>query len=219
MWNRIQSHRILKTIPDIEFCYVDSSHILRSRYQMLLNSRCHLTASLHGGHVLERRRRRDVPRMTRRPATTVASKSVVPRRGLPSFSPSLKIQRRSEHAHRPILCNSAASSTSIVPKKDPGIQWGADLKTLAICVGAGVAIWFCPSPEGVSTEAWHLLSIFVGTIMGIVTTPLPLGAVAIIGLGVATLTKTLTFSAAFSALATEIPYHLCTATTRCDTIC
>ena len=186
---------------------------------LLLNSRCCLKASLHGSHVATHRRHCDVPRMTRRPATTVASKAVVLRRGLPSFSPSLKIQRRSGHAHCPVVCHSAASSTSIVPRKDPGIQWGADLKTLAICVGAGVAIWFCPSPEGVSKEAWHLLSIFVGTIMGIVTTPLPLGAVAIIGLGVATLTKTLTFPAAFSALSSEIPYRLCAGDAGGDSIC
>jgi hypothetical protein len=40
---------------------------------------------------------------------------------------------------------------------------------------------------------------------GIITTPLPLGAVAMLGLGGAMLTKTLTFAEAFSAFATEIP--------------
>lgn len=40
---------------------------------------------------------------------------------------------------------------------------------------------------------------------GIITTPLPLGAVAMLGLGGAMLTKTLTFAEAFSAFANEIP--------------
>jgi len=44
-----------------------------------------------------------------------------------------------------------------------------------------------------------------GTIVGIITTPLPLGAVAVLGLGASMLTKVLTFSEAFSAFATEIP--------------
>lgn len=51
----------------------------------------------------------------------------------------------------------------------------------------------------------NLLAIFAGTIVGIITTPLPLGAVAILGLGVSMLTKTLTFAEAFSAFANEIP--------------
>lgn len=105
----------------------------------------------------------------------------------------------------PVL-NSSAGDASVVAREDPGIQWGADLKKLAICVGLGAIIWFCPRPAGVELQAWRLLSIFVGTIVGIITTPLPLGAVAMIGLGVAMATKTLTFAAAFSAMASEIPW-------------
>ena len=66
-------------------------------------------------------------------------------------------------------------------------------------------VWFLPPPSGVTTQAWHLLAIFLGTIVGIITQPLPLGAVAMLGLGATMLTKTLTFAAAFSAFASEIP--------------
>jgi hypothetical protein len=45
----------------------------------------------------------------------------------------------------------------------------------------------------------------VGTIVGIITTPLPLGAVAMLGMGAAMLTKVLTFPEAFSAFSSEIP--------------
>ena len=79
------------------------------------------------------------------------------------------------------------------------------MKNLAISIGVGVALALFPAPAGVTTQAWNLLAIFTGTIVGIITTPLPLGAVAILGLGVAMITKTLTFAQAFSAFANEIP--------------
>ncbi|KIY93848.1 hypothetical protein MNEG_14114 [Monoraphidium neglectum] len=79
------------------------------------------------------------------------------------------------------------------------------MKNLAICIGVGAALALAPPPAGVTVKAWNLLAIFTGTIVGIITTPLPLGAVAVLGLGVSMLTKTLTFAEAFSAFATEIP--------------
>lgn len=94
----------------------------------------------------------------------------------------------------------AASAAS--PKE---FKWGADMKNLGICVGLALAVWFVKPPAGVTLEAWHLLAIFLGTIVGIITKPLPLGAVAMMGLGATMLTKTLTFQAAFSAFASEIP--------------
>ena len=45
----------------------------------------------------------------------------------------------------------------------------------------------------------QLLAIFLSIIVGIITQPLLLGAVTLLGLGVAVLTRTLTFAAAFSA--------------------
>lgn len=83
---------------------------------------------------------------------------------------------------------------------------------------------------GVTTQAWHLLAIFLSTIAGewatrlgqacadvvrqwglclsagIITTPLPLGAVAMLGLCVSMMTKTLPFSAAFSAFSNGRSY-------------
>ena len=101
---------------------------------------------------------------------------------------------------------SASSAAATPPPADQGIKWGADLKKLATCLAIGTALWFVPPPAGVAQNAWHLLAIFVGTIAGIITTPLPLGAVAMLGLGTAMMTKTLTFAAAFSAFANEIPW-------------
>ena len=103
-----------------------------------------------------------------------------------------------------------ASSVAPPPAAPEGIKWGADLKKLGTCVAIGVALWAVPAPAGVSLQAWHLLSIFIATIAGIITTPLPLGAVAMLGLAASMLTNVLTFSAAFSAFASEVrsPWHL-----------
>jgi di/tricarboxylate transporter len=79
------------------------------------------------------------------------------------------------------------------------------MKNLGIAVGVATALWFIPPPSGVTVQAWHLLAVFIGTIVGIITKPLPLGAVAMLGLGASMLTKTLTFAQAFSAFASEIP--------------
>ena len=51
----------------------------------------------------------------------------------------------------------------------------------------------------------QLLAIFLSIIVGIITQPLLLGAVALLGLGVAVLTRTLTFAAAFSAFGDPFP--------------
>ncbi|KAG1673950.1 hypothetical protein FOA52_015705 [Chlamydomonas sp. UWO 241] len=97
----------------------------------------------------------------------------------------------------------SAAASSPAPA---AFKWGANMKDLGICVGIATIMWFVPPPVGVSVKAWQLLSLFTGTIVGIITTPLPLGAVAFLGLGAAMLTKVLTFAEAFSAFSTEIPW-------------
>ena len=83
---------------------------------------------------------------------------------------------------------------------------GAKLKPLGYSVLAGLVVALIPTPAGVTAQAWGLLAVFVGTIVGIITNPLPLGAVAMIGLTVSMTTGLLPFSAAFSAFSSEIPW-------------
>ncbi|CAA6667321.1 unnamed protein product [Spirodela intermedia] len=86
-----------------------------------------------------------------------------------------------------------ASAAASPPAPAPAQPWqGASLKPLAASIATG--------------NAWQLLAIFLATIVGIITQPLPLGAVALMGLGAAVLTKTLTFAAAFSAFGDPIPW-------------
>lgn len=103
--------------------------------------------------------------------------------------------------------SAAGASPASAPAVKPPEPWnGAAIKPLLASIATGVLLWFVPSPEGVSRSAWQLLSIFLATIVGIITQPLPLGAVALLGLGTCVLTKTLTFAAAFSAFGDPIPW-------------
>lgn len=98
----------------------------------------------------------------------------------------------------------SAAAAPLAPQPQP---WqGASIKPLIASIATGVILWFIPAPNGVSRIAWQLLSIFLATIVGIITQPLPLGAVALMGLGACVLTKTLTFAAAFSAFGDPIPW-------------
>ncbi|KAJ8449483.1 hypothetical protein Cgig2_002280 [Carnegiea gigantea] len=101
--------------------------------------------------------------------------------------------------------SAAPNPPSSAPAPSPPWQ-GAAMKPLTASLLTGIIIWFIPTPAGVSRPAWQLLAIFLATIVGIITQPLPLGAVAIMGLGATVLTKTLTFSAAFSAFGDPIPW-------------
>ena len=68
----------------------------------------------------------------------------------------------------------------------------------------GLIIWFLPEPEGVSTQAWHLFAIFIFTVLGIITKPLPIGSIAFIGLMLVTITGTLTFQEASTGFSNHI---------------
>lgn len=54
----------------------------------------------------------------------------------------------------------------------------------------GLILWFLSpiKPVGVSVAAWHMFAIFVATIIGCITQPLPIGGVAIIGFSITVLT-------------------------------
>ncbi|KXZ52146.1 hypothetical protein GPECTOR_10g775 [Gonium pectorale] len=82
---------------------------------------------------------------------------------------------------------------------------GVKVKPALMAIGVGLALRFLvPIPEGITAQAWSLLSIFVSTILGLVLDPLPVGAWAFIAVTVAIATKTLTFAQAFAATTNEI---------------
>lgn len=118
-----------------------------------------------------------------------------------NFSPL--ISKRFSH----VRASGASPTPAASPAAAPSEPWkGAAMKPLFASIATGVILWFVPVPAGVTKNAWQLLAIFLATIVGIITQPLPLGAVALMGLGASVLTKTLTFAAAFSAFGDPIPW-------------
>jgi DASS family divalent anion:Na+ symporter len=76
--------------------------------------------------------------------------------------------------------------------------------SFAIPVLLAVALWFVPAPEGVEPAAMHLLAIFVATIVGIILKPLPMGAVAFIGICATTASGTLGVADALSGFGNNV---------------
>lgn len=76
--------------------------------------------------------------------------------------------------------------------------------TLLITFLIGLGLWFVPHSEELSPQAWHLFAIFVTTIIGIILKPLPIGAMAILAISVATITKTLSLTDVLSGFHSEI---------------
>lgn len=74
------------------------------------------------------------------------------------------------------------------------LRWGV------MGAAAALVLWL-PRPESVGAEGWRLLAIFVATVVGLVSQPLPMGALAILAISTAALTKTVTPAFALSAFA------------------
>ncbi len=75
---------------------------------------------------------------------------------------------------------------------------------LFICIALGIAGWLCPMPEGMSEQGWHVLVIFVVTILALIIKPLPMGAVAMVSVVVAVLSGTITMKQAFAGFSSDI---------------
>jgi DASS family divalent anion:Na+ symporter len=99
---------------------------------------------------------------------------------------------------------SAAAASPPAPKKGLQLQ-PVKVKEALVSIAVGLAIRFLvPCPEGVTMQAWTLLSIFISTIAGIVLNPLPVGAWAFFGLTTTVFSNTLTFQQAFGAFTNDV---------------
>jgi DASS family divalent anion:Na+ symporter len=95
------------------------------------------------------------------------------------------------------------------PKNEGSVLEFARPIPLLVTLGVGAAIWFAPIPESIlalenGVAAWHLLAIFVATILGIILKPLPMGAVAILGITASAITGTLTINEALSGFGNRV---------------
>jgi len=78
------------------------------------------------------------------------------------------------------------------------------LVPLIVTLAIGGVLWFIPPPEGINPKAWHLFAIFVATVAGFIAKPLPMGAVAMIGIMAVALTGTLSIDTALSGFGNTV---------------
>jgi len=89
---------------------------------------------------------------------------------------------------------------------------GAKLYPSLVLLLLFIILWFIiPVPSGISIKGWHLFIIFILTILGLIIEPLPMGGVALMGLIVVVLTKTLTLSIALSSFSSSIVWLIVSA--------
>lgn len=79
----------------------------------------------------------------------------------------------------------------------PARRWGAVLLT-------GAAIAVVPIPEGITRASWHLLAIFLATIVGLIVQPMPGGAMVLLGVLAVAVTGTMPVGEALSGYADPI---------------
>lgn len=75
---------------------------------------------------------------------------------------------------------------------------------LLLTLGIGVALWFAPTPQGVTPDAWHLVAIMTATIAGFILNPFPIGAVAFMGLIALSLTRTMSMGDVLSGFSNTL---------------
>jgi DASS family divalent anion:Na+ symporter len=81
-----------------------------------------------------------------------------------------------------------------------------NLKLLLIISLIGLALWYIPAPTGLKNESWHLLIVFLLTILGIISSPMPMGPVTLTAIAVLVLTKTLPLNTALSGFSSPIAW-------------
>jgi DASS family divalent anion:Na+ symporter len=78
--------------------------------------------------------------------------------------------------------------------------------SLILTLALGVSLWNLPHSDKLTPEAWHLFALFMTMIFGIIVRAMPMGAIAIVGLSVAVLTKTLKLGEALSGFSDEVTW-------------
>ncbi|CNI16989.1 putative membrane transport protein [Yersinia thracica] len=68
----------------------------------------------------------------------------------------------------------------------------------------GISIWFSPVPESIDPRAWHLMAVFAATVIGLIISPYPLGALAIFSLTVVAATGLLSIKEVLAGFADPI---------------
>ena len=79
-----------------------------------------------------------------------------------------------------------------------------DALRLATVVCVGAVLWLVPVPIGVDPRGWHLLAVFVATVLGIILRPMPMGATAFVAVAFAVVSGTLTIAEATAGFGSTV---------------
>ncbi len=85
------------------------------------------------------------------------------------------------------------------------------LGRLLLAAAAGGLVLLLPRPETIEPQGWRLLAIFVATIVGIVARALPMGAIAMVAVGVAVLTGTLELEEVLDGFSNDVVWLIVSA--------
>ncbi|HMX28953.1 MAG TPA: DASS family sodium-coupled anion symporter [Blastocatellia bacterium] len=73
----------------------------------------------------------------------------------------------------------------------------------AVTILAGVAVYLAPTPTGIAPQSWHLLAIFIATIVGSIARPLPGSAMVLLGVAAIALTRSMPLSESLTKTVTD----------------
>ncbi|MEM5294665.1 DASS family sodium-coupled anion symporter [Burkholderia sp. JPY481] len=105
-------------------------------------------------------------------------------------------------APTPAKVSQPTSSPPATPKPSVGLPAG--IWKYLVPIAVGLVLWFLPAPAGLQPKAWHMFAVFVATIAGIMTAPLPMSVVAIIGSTIGVLAGVLTFADVTRSTGTDL---------------
>ncbi len=80
---------------------------------------------------------------------------------------------------------------------------GSTLRFLCLLL-FGLGLWFCPVSTTIPLSGWHVFTLFLTTVVGIILKPFPMSALCIMALAVATATHTLTLKEVLDSFHSEI---------------
>ena len=95
-------------------------------------------------------------------------------------------------------------SVPTAPQEIADRKPGVAVARLAAVIFIGTALWFVPIPSGVQPRAWHLLAVFIATMVGIILRPIPMGAVAFVAAAFAVISGTLTIAEATAGFGSTV---------------
>src|SRR5688572_19863890 len=73
----------------------------------------------------------------------------------------------------------------------------------AFVFALALAIWFAPTPEGLTKEAWHLFAVFAAAIVSVIVNAFPLLTASLLAVGAVVLTRTVDPAKAFAGFANQ----------------